>query len=89
MLSGDGGTGKSWITLQLAAARDLERDWLGLMPEPGSTLVLSAEDDEDEMHRRLDGMKFYAKQSPATWADLSRVRLVDLVWRRFNPRLAQ
>jgi len=31
MLSGDGGIGKSWITLQLAAARQLALDWLGLL----------------------------------------------------------
>ncbi len=80
LLSGDGGTGKSWITLQLAAARALARDWLGLLPEPGSTLILSAEDDRDEMHRRLDSiLKHYAKQKPATWDDLANVHLVDLV----------
>jgi hypothetical protein len=80
LLSGDGGTGKSWIALQLAAARALARDWLALMPEPGSTLLLSAEGDEDEIHRRLDSiLRFYAKQSPATWDDLADIRLVDLV----------
>jgi len=80
MLSGDGGTGKSWITLQLAAARQLALDWLGLLPEPGSTLVLSAEDDRDEMHRRLDSiLQFYNKQRPSTWDDLAGVHLVDLV----------
>jgi RecA-family ATPase len=80
LLSADGGTGKSWIKLQLAVARALARDWLGLLPEPGKTLVLSCEDDLEEMHRRLDSiLKFYARQKPATWADLSQIRLVDLV----------
>jgi RecA-family ATPase len=80
LLSADGGTGKSWIKLQLAVARALARDWLGLLPEPGKTLVLSCEDDLNEMHRRLDSiLKFYAKQIPATWEDLSQIRLIDLV----------
>jgi hypothetical protein len=80
MLSGDGGTGKSWITLQLAVARALACDWLGLLPEPGSTLVLSAEADLNEMHRRLDSiLKYYANQIPATWDDLKDINLVDLV----------
>lgn len=80
LLSGDGGTGKSWITLQLIVARALVGDWLGLLPEPGSSLFLSAEDDEAEMHRRLNSiLRFYAKQKPATWDDLKDVHLVDLV----------
>ena len=46
------------------------------MPEPGRTLILSAEDDADEMHRRLEDIrKFYG----ARMADLSDMRLVDLV----------
>src|SRR5262249_54384056 len=80
LLSGDGGAGKSNIALQLAVARILGRDWLGLLPEEGSTLVLSAEDDLNEMHRRLDViLKFYAAQSPASWDDMADIRLVDLV----------
>src|SRR5262245_5597145 len=47
LLSGDGGLGKSLLALQLAVARALARDWIGLLPEPGRTLVLSAEDDAD------------------------------------------
>jgi Mrp family chromosome partitioning ATPase len=34
LLSGDGGTGKSLLAMQLAAARALARDWIGLLPEP-------------------------------------------------------
>jgi RecA-family ATPase len=45
LLGGDGATGKSLLALQLAAARALAREWIGLLPEPGRTLVLSAEDD--------------------------------------------
>jgi RecA-family ATPase len=76
MLSGDGGQGKSLLALQLAVARTLARDWIGLLPEPGRTLILSAEDDSDEMHRRLDAIrKFYG----ASFADLEDIRLIDLV----------
>jgi RecA-family ATPase len=57
LLSGDGGTGKSLLAMQLAAARALARDWIGLLPEPGCTLILSAEDDADEMQRRLDDIR--------------------------------
>lgn len=76
LLSGDGGQGKSLLALQLAVARALAKDWIGLLPEPGRTLVISAEDDSDEMHRRLDAIrKFYV----ATWTDLADIRLIDLV----------
>lgn len=52
-LSGDGGTGKSAIALQLAAATALGLDWLGLPVTRGRVLYLSAEDELDEVHRRL------------------------------------
>lgn len=62
--------------MQLAAGRALAREWIGLLPEPGRTLILSAEDDGDEMHRRLEDIrKFYG----ARMVDLSDIRLVDLV----------
>lgn len=64
LLSADGGTGKSYLKLQLAAARALEREWIGLLPEPGRTLVLSCEDDIKEMKRRLYGiLKFYKSEA--------------------------
>lgn len=76
LLSGDGSVGKSLLALQLAAGRALAREWIGLMPEPGRTLILSAEDDADEMHRRLEDIrKFYG----ARMSNLSDIRLVDLV----------
>lgn len=72
----DGGTGKSLLALQLAIGRALGREWIGLLPEPGRTLILSAEDDEEEMHRRTDDVrKFYG----ARMAALSDMRLIDLV----------
>jgi RecA-family ATPase len=76
ILSGDGAGGKSLLALQLGAARALGKEWIGLLPEPGRTLILSAEDDADEMHRRLDDIrKFYG----ARMEDFADMRLVDLV----------
>jgi RecA-family ATPase len=52
-LNGDGGTGKSLIALQLAVATALGARWLGNNVQQGCCLFLTAEDDLDEVHRRL------------------------------------
>ena len=52
-LTADGGTGKSLLALQLAVARASGKKWLGLPTQPGATIYLAAEDDVDELHRRL------------------------------------
>jgi RecA-family ATPase len=53
LLSGDGATGKSLLALQLAVAVATGTDWIGTFPEEGNVLILAAEDDCDEIHRRL------------------------------------
>ncbi|MFO1136036.1 MAG: AAA family ATPase [Rhodoblastus sp.] len=53
LLTGDGGTGKSLLSLQLAVACAIGGEWLGTMIEPGVALFLSAEDERSEIHRRL------------------------------------
>ncbi|MBL8576144.1 MAG: AAA family ATPase [Mesorhizobium sp.] len=53
ILSGDGGTGKSLLAMQLAVAVTSGVKWLALPVETGSVLYLSAEDDADECHIRL------------------------------------
>lgn len=53
LLTGDGGTGKSLIALQLAVAMTSGGKWLGVPVTPGPVLYLSAEDDARELHRRL------------------------------------
>ena len=53
MLSGDGGTGKSFLALQLAVAVASSGTWLGRSVASGTSVMLSAEDDKDELHRRL------------------------------------
>jgi RecA-family ATPase len=54
LLSGEGSVGKSILSLQLAVATVLGKDWLGALPEPGAALVVCCEDDADEIWRRLD-----------------------------------
>ena len=56
LFAGDGGTGKSLLSLQLAFAVATGRRWLGRDVARGLSLFLSAEDDEAELHRRLDAI---------------------------------
>jgi RecA-family ATPase len=53
LFSGEGAAGKSTILLHECAAHPLARDWLNVMPTPGSTFFIDAEDDQDEVWRRL------------------------------------
>jgi RecA-family ATPase len=53
LLYGDGATGKTLVELQLGVAVATGTDWLGTLPKDGNVLILSAEDDIDETHRRL------------------------------------
>ena len=53
LLSGDGATGKSLLALQLAVAVATGGHWFGFKPEPGGALYVSAEDEIEELHRRL------------------------------------
>lgn len=53
LLGGDGGTGKSLLAMQLSVAVATGGRWLNQAVEPGRALYLSAEDDCDELHRRV------------------------------------
>lgn len=53
MLGGDGGVGKSLLALQLAVSSAAGRAWIGHHPAQGPAMYISAEDDRDEMHRRV------------------------------------
>lgn len=53
LFGGDGGTGKSLLALQLAVASATGTQWLGHEVTSGRVIFMSAEDDEDELHRRL------------------------------------
>lgn len=54
LFSGDGGTGKSLLALQLAVAVAAQTAWIGKTVNTGGVIYLSAEDDDDELHRRVD-----------------------------------
>ena len=53
LLSGDGGTGKSLLALQLAVAATSGTSWIGKSVKQGNAIFLTAEDDDDELHRRV------------------------------------
>ena len=60
MLTGDGGLGKSLLTMQLLVAAAAGRPWLGLPVSPCRCLGIFCEDEADELHRRLaDIADFY------------------------------
>lgn len=54
LLAAGGGVGKSFLIQQLGIAVATGRPFLGLeVGEPGGVLILAAEDERDELHRRL------------------------------------
>lgn len=53
LLSGKGGGGKTIIALQLCVATALDQDWLGMPAAPGDAIYVGAEDEADELHRRI------------------------------------
>ncbi|WP_392709861.1 AAA family ATPase [Rhizobium ruizarguesonis] len=54
LMSGDGGTGKSLLALQLAIAVVVTgTDWLGIAVRSGPVVYISAEEDQQETHIRL------------------------------------
>ena len=79
LLSGEGGVGKSIISLHLAVATVLGRDWLCALPTPGPALVVCCEDDADELHRRLDRIvEHYSATFSATYQELNDMHLLSL-----------
>ena len=79
LLSGEGGVGKSIVSLHLAVATVLGRDWLNALPKPGPALVICCEDDADELHRRLDRIvEHYSATCGATYEELTDLHLLSL-----------
>ena len=73
LLGGDGGVGKSLLTLQLMAGVALGRDWLGVPVEQRKTFAMFCEDDEIEVHIRckavLEGFgATFANAGGMAWA---------------------
>jgi hypothetical protein len=76
LFSGEGGIGKSIVSLQLAVAKALGKGWLNVLLEPGPAIVVCCEDDEDELHRRLSSILAHYS---ATFTDLkSMLHLASL-----------
>lgn len=75
LLGGDGGTGKSLLSLQLACAVALGRRWIGFPVASGPALFISAEDDVDELHRRIVDV---SRAEGVTPADLDRLTIRSL-----------
>jgi RecA-family ATPase len=67
LFSGEGGTGKSIIELTKNCAHVLGKDWLGSLPEPGPAFYIGAEDEADEIRRRLSAI---APHYGTTFAEL-------------------
>ena len=66
LFGGEGGAGKSCVTLHQCVAHVLCRDWLYSVPTPGPAIFMDAEDDENELHIRLGSI---LRHYDATYAD--------------------
>jgi RecA-family ATPase len=75
LFSGEGAIGKSIVSLQLAVAHVLGKDWLGALPEVGPVLVVACEDDASELHRRLS---LILSHFSATFTELKDLHLLSL-----------
>ena len=56
IINGDGGTGKSLLALQLSIAVALDLILFGFSVASGPAVYIGAEDDKDEIHRRIDNI---------------------------------
>jgi RecA-family ATPase len=75
LVSGDGGVGKSLLMGQLSVAVATGREWIGTAPAGGKVVVVSAEDDLDELHRRVVAI---ANSYGIGLADLTDLHFVPL-----------
>lgn len=75
LLSGDGGSGKSLLSLQLAVAVATHGVWLGHRAPRGRALFLTAEDDLEECHRRLYDITY---AEGLQFQDLSALRIAPM-----------
>jgi len=75
ILAAGGGVGKSILKLMLAVSTCTGLPWLGIpVVRNGSVLMFSAEDDRDEIHRRLHSvMTYYRQQFPTRVDDIDRL----------------
>jgi RecA-family ATPase len=67
LFTGHGAVGKSLVELMRAIAHVLGKYWLGIAAAKGPVVYFGAEDEKDELHRRLaDILRYY----DATFADV-------------------
>lgn len=75
LFGGDGGTGKSLLALQLCVATVAGTAWAGRSTRLGAALMISAEDDDAELHRRLDDI---LRAEGRDYDDVARLTLRSL-----------
>jgi RecA-family ATPase len=68
LLSGDGGLGKTILALMAGTSLSTRTQWLGFEAMQGPSLYFGAEDDKDELQRRLDQIR---QELGITWGDLA------------------
>ena len=78
LLSGDGGSGKSLLALNLAisVASGGKLKWLNYQPEQGTALYIGAEDDMNEIHRRIS--RLTASNFDLEYNDLKDLHIASL-----------
>jgi RecA-family ATPase len=69
LFTGNGAVGKSLVELMRSVAHVLGRPWLGMSVTQGPAIYLGAEDEEDELHRRLADILCHYE---ATFAEAAR-----------------
>jgi RecA-family ATPase len=74
-LSGAGGSGKTEIILQLIAASSLQTQWFGKAVSIGPCLYYGAEDEADELHRRLETI---VRRAGRQLSELEGIRLIPM-----------
>lgn len=74
-LTGDGGSGKTELMLQLIAASSLRTEWFGKKVAMGPCLYYGAEDEADELHRRLATI---VRRSGRKLSELNGIRLIPM-----------
>jgi RecA-family ATPase len=75
LLSGDGGLGKTILSLMQGTALSTRTDWLGFKSMQGPCLYIGAEHDKNELHRRLDQIR---RELGIPWGELADLHCVSL-----------
>jgi RecA-family ATPase len=70
----DGGIGKTLLAMQLMAATALSAPWCGLPVDPCASVGLFSEDDETEIHIRMDAIR---RSYGVEFTDLAHVHPID------------